>query len=69
MLGAFLGPYAGMAVFLGALCGALVGGTLMSLGRMERRSALPFGVFMALGGIVALFVGPRLWGFYLNLVA
>ena len=69
MLGAFLGPYAGLAVFLGALCGTLVGGALMSLGRMERRSALPFGVFMALGGIVALFVGPRLWGFYLDLVA
>jgi leader peptidase (prepilin peptidase) / N-methyltransferase len=69
MLGAFLGPYAGLAVFLGALCGALVGGALMSLGRMERRSALPFGVFLALGGIVALFVGPRLWGFYLDLVA
>lgn len=69
MLGAFLGPYAGLAVFLGALFGALVGGTLMSLGRMERRSALPFGVFMALGGIVTLFVGPRLWGFYMYLVA
>jgi leader peptidase (prepilin peptidase)/N-methyltransferase len=61
MLGAFLGPYAALAIFLGALCGALVGGTLMSLGRMERRSVLPFGVFMALGGIVALFMGPRLW--------
>jgi leader peptidase (prepilin peptidase)/N-methyltransferase len=68
MLGAFLGPYAALAVFLGALCGALVGGTLMSLGRMELRSALPFGVFLALGGIVTLFVGPRLWGAYLELV-
>src|SRR5215218_1018422 len=68
MLGAFLGPYAALAVFLGALCGALVGGVLMSLGRMERRSPLPFGVFMAIGGVVALFVGPELWGFYLDLV-
>ena len=68
MLGAFLGPYAALAVFLGAVCGALVGGVLMSLGKMRRRSALPFGVFMALGGIVALFVGPQLWGFYLDLV-
>jgi leader peptidase (prepilin peptidase) / N-methyltransferase len=68
MLGVYLGPYAAPAIFLGALCGALVGGTLMSLGRMERRSALPFGAFMALGGIVALFAGPRLWGVYLNLV-
>jgi prepilin signal peptidase PulO-like enzyme (type II secretory pathway) len=36
---------------------------------MGRRSPLPFGVFMALGGILALFVGPELWGFYLDLVS
>jgi leader peptidase (prepilin peptidase)/N-methyltransferase len=68
MLGAFLGPYAALAVFLGALCGATVGGTLMALGRIRRRHALPFGVFMASGGIVALFAGPELWGLYLDLV-
>ena len=68
MLGAFLGPYAALAVFLGALCGALTGGLLMMAGKMRRRSALPFGVFMAFGGIVALFVGPELWRFYLDLV-
>ena len=67
MLGAFLGPYAAMAVFLGALCGAITGGLLMAAGRMQRRHALPFGVFMALGGIVVLFVGPELWGLYLHL--
>ena len=50
MLGAFLGPYAALAVFLGALCGALTGGFLMAAGKMRRRSALPFGVFMAMGG-------------------
>ena len=68
MLGAFLGPYAALAVFLGALCGALTGGLLMAAGKMRRRSALPFGVFMAFGGVVALFVGPELWRFYLALV-
>jgi leader peptidase (prepilin peptidase)/N-methyltransferase len=68
MLGAFLGPYAALAVFLGAFCGALLGGALMSLGRISRQSPLPFGAFLALGGILALFVGPQLWGFYLNLV-
>ena len=68
MLGAFLGPYAALAVFLGALCGALAGGSLMAAGKMQRRSALPFGVFMAFGGVVALFVGPELWRFYLALV-
>jgi leader peptidase (prepilin peptidase)/N-methyltransferase len=67
MLGAFLGPYAALAVFLGALCGAIIGGLLMVAGKMQRRHALPFGVFMALGGIVTLFVGPELWGLYLDL--
>jgi leader peptidase (prepilin peptidase)/N-methyltransferase len=67
MLGAFLGPYAALAVFLGALCGAITGGLLMAAGKMQRRHALPFGVFMALGGIVTLFLGPELWGLYLDL--
>ena len=68
MLGAFLGPYTALAVFLGALSGALTGGLLMAAGKMRRRSAMPFGVFMAFGGVVALFVGPELWRFYLALV-
>jgi leader peptidase (prepilin peptidase) / N-methyltransferase len=68
MLGAFLGPYAALAVFLGALVGALTGGLLMATGRMQRRQALPFGIFMAFGGLVTLFVGPELWNFYLDLV-
>ena len=68
MLGAFLGPYAALAVFLGALSGGIIGGTLMALGKIQRRSPLPFGVFMAFGGLVALFVGPELWQLYLNLL-
>ena len=67
MLGAFLGPYAALAVFLGALCGAITGGLLMAAGKMQRRQALPFGVFMALGGIVTLFAGPELWELYRRL--
>jgi len=67
MLGAFLGPYAALAVFLGALCGAITGGLLMAVGKMRRRHALPFGAFMALGGIVTLFVGPEVWGLYREL--
>ncbi len=68
MLGAFLGPYAALAVFLGALSGGVVGGTLMALGRIGRRSRLPFGVFMAFGGLIALFFGPELWHLYLSLI-
>jgi leader peptidase (prepilin peptidase)/N-methyltransferase len=68
MLGAFLGTYAALAVFLGAILGALTGGLLMAAGKVKRRSALPFGSFMALGGVICLFGGPELWGLYMNLV-
>ena len=68
MLGAFLGPYAALAVFLGALCGALTGGLLMATGKLRRRSALPFGVFMAIGGLASLYFGPEIWRFYLDLI-
>jgi len=68
MLGAFLGPYAALAVFLGALLGAVTGGLLMAAGKMRRRSALPFGLFMAIGGIISLFVGPQLWELYMNVM-
>lgn len=67
MLGAFLGPYGALAVFLGALCGTFVAVILLALGRIRRRSALPFGVFMALGGLVTLFEGPEIFALYLRL--
>ena len=67
MLGLFLGPYAAMAVFVGALSGTVAYAALVAVGRLERGSALPFGTFMAFGGLVALFAGPQLWGLYLNL--
>jgi len=35
---------------------------------VQRRSALPFGLFMALGGVISLFVGPQLWELYMNLM-
>jgi leader peptidase (prepilin peptidase) / N-methyltransferase len=68
MLGAFLGPYAALAVFLAALIGAVTGGLLMATGKLQRHSALPFGFFMALGGLISLFFGPQLWELYMNLM-
>ena len=68
MLGLFLGPYAAMAVFLGALGGTIAYAAGVATGRLERGSALPFGTFMAFGGLVALFAGPQLLSLYLNLV-
>ena len=67
MLGAFLGLYALLAVFLGALLGAVVAAVLMATGRMQRRTALPFGVFLAVAGVLVSFVGPQIWGSYSEL--
>ena len=64
MLGAFLGPYAVLTVFFGALLGAVVGGVLIATGTIQRRSALPFGVFLAVAGVLTLFFGQEVWDFY-----
>jgi leader peptidase (prepilin peptidase) / N-methyltransferase len=68
MLGSFLGPYGAMAIFLGALLGAITSGALMVSGKARRNTALPFGAFMALGALMALFAGPELWSLYLHSV-
>ncbi len=57
-LGAWLGLYAFLALFLGVFAGAL-------FGLLFRRRKLPFGPFLALGGVVALFFGEVLFRVYL----
>ena len=68
MLGAFLGPYAFLAVFVGSLVGAAVGGSLLLSGAIDRRTPLPFGTFMALGGLLAAFFGHQLWAGYVDVL-
>lgn len=65
MIGAFLG-WKGMVVtlVLGAATGALVGLSLMAAGRVGLGAKLPFGFFLALGALVALFAGPALVELY-----
>jgi leader peptidase (prepilin peptidase)/N-methyltransferase len=64
MVGAFLGPVGVvLTVFLGALAGSLIFLPLRFLGR---RIAIPFGVFLAIGALVALVVGDDLVGWYLR---
>jgi leader peptidase (prepilin peptidase)/N-methyltransferase len=56
-----------------ALLVALVSGTIVGIGIMARRgvgagrrTAIPFGPFLALGGVVALFAGPAMVHAYLH---
>ena len=69
MVGAFLG-WQGAAVtfFVATAFGAAVGLALLALGRAGRRTRLPFGVFLAVGGLVALFWGRWLADAYLRLL-
>ncbi len=61
LLGAYLGwlglPFVPVGLFLGFLFGSIVGVAAMAIGRAGRRTALPFGPFLAAGTVVAIYVG------------
>lgn len=63
LLGAYLGwinpGLVGVGLFFGFFAGAVVGVAMMAVGRAGRKTAVPFGPFLALGTIVAVFVGQR----------
>jgi leader peptidase (prepilin peptidase)/N-methyltransferase len=65
MVGAFLG-WEGVAItlFISALAGAVAGLALVLRGKLNLRSKLPFGTFLALGGVVALFWGEAIAAHY-----
>jgi leader peptidase (prepilin peptidase)/N-methyltransferase len=48
-----------VGLFFGFVFGAVVGVALMARGTAGRRTALPFGPFLALGTVVAVFAGQR----------
>lgn len=63
LLGAYLGwlnpGLVAVGLFLGFFAGAVVGVAMLATGRAGRKTAVPFGPFLALGTIVAVFVGQR----------
>lgn len=69
LVGAFLGWKAvALTILLGCLFGSAVGLALIALRRLGRRQHIPFGPFLSLGAVVALFWGERLIAWYLRLV-
>ena len=59
MIGAFLGPWGVVvSVLLASFAGSVVGLALVAAKRGSLTTALPFGVFLALGAVAALFWGP-----------
>ncbi len=72
-LAALLGSFLGMGgvlltIFLASLMGSLVGVVLIASGRGTAKTALPFGAFLAPAGLIVLFCGPAIVGWYLTLV-
>ena len=65
MIGAFVGWQAVLVtIILSAFCGALSGLTLILLGLRGRRDPVPFGPFLAVGGIAAMLWGEALLAWY-----
>ena len=60
----FVGVAAGAAILLGG-----VGGLLALLLGRSRKDAIPFGPYMAVGAMIAVFLGERLAAAYLDLYA
>ncbi len=69
MIGAFLGWKGMLVAFVAATAaGAAVGVAAIAAGRTGRRGKLPFGVFLALGGVIGLFWGQAIADAYLGLL-
>ena len=59
MIGAFLGwKGAALAFVVAVVVGGITGAVLLALRLRGPRSRLPFGVFLAIAGVLALFAGP-----------
>ncbi|MBC6445674.1 prepilin peptidase [Actinokineospora xionganensis] len=54
-----------VGAFGGFVLGALVGAVVLAAGRGDRKTALPFGPFMILGALLALFVAEPIADWYL----
>lgn len=67
MMGLYLGRAVAPAVLVGLLVGALAGVALIARqGSEARKRAIPFGPFLALGGVIGLWFGDDMVQWYLD---
>jgi leader peptidase (prepilin peptidase)/N-methyltransferase len=65
VMGLYLGASIIPAMLIGFLSGSIVGVAMFArYGPAARKMGVPFGPFLALGGIVALLAGPQLIHLY-----
>jgi leader peptidase (prepilin peptidase) / N-methyltransferase len=66
-MGLFLGPEVAVAILAGLLAGSIAGIYLIARhGAQARKRAIPFGPFLALGGLLALVAGEPILDWYLE---
>lgn len=66
-MGLFLGRDVAPAILVALVAGSLVGLAMIARhGAAARKSAIPFGPFLALGGLVGLFAGEEMVDWYLG---
>ena len=69
MIAAFLGfGQSLVALFAGVLAASVYGVVLLARGRAARETELPFGSFLAAGGLVAALFGERIVDWYMGLL-
>jgi leader peptidase (prepilin peptidase) / N-methyltransferase len=66
MVGAYLGwPLTILTIFLGAMSGSVIGIAItLYEGRRDLKSYLPYGVYLGIGTIIALFFGSQIVNWY-----
>jgi leader peptidase (prepilin peptidase)/N-methyltransferase len=71
VMGLFLGRDVGVAMLAGLLAGSLIGAAVMARKGVKqgRKTAIPFGPFLALGGLVGLLAGDPIVDWYLRTFA
>jgi leader peptidase (prepilin peptidase)/N-methyltransferase len=68
MMGLFLGSAVAPTLLIALVSGTIVGVGIMTRkgAKAGRKTAVPFGPFLALGAVVAVFAGPQLVDVYVN---
>ncbi len=65
VMGLFLGAgWVAMALMLAFILGGLVSGVLLATRRIARKGYIPFGPFLAAGGLITLLWGSQIWNWY-----
>lgn len=66
-MGVYLGATVVPALFIGFVGGAVIGVTVLALRKVDSKTAIPFGPFLAAGAIIAVLVGQTIIDAYLGL--